>query len=108
MALSQFQPQQFTDADPASLPRQLTALMGALRRFFRPLELNTMLDNVHLSDVVLTTLTNTTVNHKLGRTPQEWLVTRINGPSTIYEVSRSDTTLVLYSSGTVTVDLRVS
>ncbi len=108
MAISQFQPQQFTDADPAGLPRQLNALVGALKSFFKPLERNASLDNVYLKDVVLLTLANTVVNHKLGRAPQEWVITRINGASTIYEVASDAKTITFYSSGTVTVSLRVS
>ena len=107
MAIKLFRGQAFATDDP-NLTRQLNEVVGAVKDFVRPLEGNSSLDNVHLKDVVLASLANTVVPHKLGRVPQEWWITRQNGPSGIYEVARSATTLTLYSSGTVTVDLRVS
>jgi hypothetical protein len=96
------------ESDQTSLARLLNAALGDLKQFLDRLRSNTSLDNIRLSGVVLASLTTTTINHKLGRIPQEWWITRITGPSTIYEAGRTATTITLYSSGAVTVDLRVA
>jgi hypothetical protein len=49
----------------------------------------------------------TTFNHKLGRTPKGWLVLSKYGLGDIYELGRTDTTLNLKSSVTVTIDIWV-
>lgn len=54
----------------------------------------------------------TSVQHGLGRIPQGWVVTNINGAATIYQVpatlsqaNPTNTVLYLHSSAAVTVDL---
>jgi hypothetical protein len=108
VALKIFNAQQFTTgSDDGAIVRQLNGLVSALRNFFRQLEANIALDYVDLKSVALATLTTTVVNHKLGRVLQGWTITAINGPSTIYETARTTTNITFYSSGTVSVDLRV-
>lgn len=63
-----------------------------------------------LSNVVLTTGSNT-VNHKLGRKLQGWVITRIRSNATVYDTQDLNNTpqlnLLLTASGNVTVDLLV-
>jgi hypothetical protein len=48
------------------------------------------------------------INHKLGRTPQGWIITDINAGVTLYRSAAfNDLTLTLRSSGTATIGLMV-
>jgi hypothetical protein len=50
----------------------------------------------------------TVVNHKLGRTPQGWFITDINGAATIYRSAPfNNLTLTLTSSAAVNVNIGV-
>jgi len=62
---------------------------------------------VMLKAVELFTGTNI-INHRLGRKPQGWMITDINGPATIYRsFPFNDLTLTLNSSANATVNLYV-
>lgn len=54
---------------------------------------------------------STTINHKLGRKLQGWLIIGLNGAASIYDNqannSMKDKTLVLVSNAAVTVNLMV-
>lgn len=50
----------------------------------------------------------TVINHKLGRTPQGWMIVDIQGVATIYRSAAfNDLTLTLTSSAAVTASLYV-
>lgn len=65
---------------------------------------------VILKSVVLATGSNT-INHKLGRALQGWVVIRMRSSATVYDTQDSNTmpalTLKLTASANVTVDLLV-
>lgn len=107
MAIPAFKTTHVPDDAPAStIARLVNAVVGDLRQFLDRVKSNRELDGV-TQTVTLQTLSNTTINHKLGRKPVDWTYYSPNAATTIYEVSRSATQLVLYSSATVTVTLKV-
>ena len=62
-----------------------------------------------LSNVSLINGTNV-INHKLGRTPQGWIVTDVQGAASIYRPSTAqfnDLTLTLISNAAVTASIGV-
>lgn len=75
-----------------------------------PLLRNPISNGLLLSEVVLASGDNT-INHKLGRKLQGWIVVRKRAAADIYDKQDSNLmpqlTLVLNASGAVTVDLYV-
>lgn len=75
-----------------------------------PLLKNAVLQGILLKNVSLTTGANS-VNHKLGRKLQGWMLTRVRAAATIYDTqdanSMPELTLTLNSSANVVVDIYV-
>lgn len=91
---------------------ELNRLQDNLARFLRPIELNKMLDGVHLRSVTLVTGSND-VPHLLGRKLLGWIPTRMRAGALIYDTNDSlssaqqEQFLQLVTSADVTVDLWV-
>lgn len=80
-----------------------SAWTAVLNPFIRQAQLNGVL----LTDISLG-IGNTVVNHKLGRTPQGWQLTDVNGAAQVYRSAAfNNLTLTLNSSATVVVGLYV-
>jgi len=91
------------------LPLKLTSdlMQTRWKSLLDPLLENPLNDVLILSDVVLA-IGNNTINHKLGRKQQGWLILDINGAATIYRSAAfNDKTLTLNSSAAVTIKLGV-
>lgn len=75
-----------------------------------PLLKNAVLQGILLKNVSLTAGANS-VNHKLGRKLQGWMLTRVRAAATIYDTqdanSMPELTLTLNSSANVVVDIYV-
>lgn len=72
-----------------------------------PLLANPLVNGVFVKSQPLT-MGATVVNHRLGRKPQGWMITDINGAATVYRSKPfTELVLVLTSSAAVTVDIWV-
>lgn len=72
-----------------------------------PLLKNPMSNGNFVNGVVLASGSNV-INHKLGRTPQGWMITDRNGAATVYRSAAfNPLTLTLTASAAVTVTLYV-
>lgn len=77
--------------------------------------LNPILQKEILNSLILKNISlvsgNNTINHRLGRTLQGWIIVRQRSSASFYDVQDSnltpDLTLVLHSSGSVSIDLLV-
>jgi len=91
-----------------ALPQGLNLAMMSNRwaSFLDPVLKNPITSGVYVS-VSLVTGANV-INHKLGRTPQGWILTDIQGAQTVYRSAAfNDLTLTLTASGSVTISLYV-
>lgn len=75
-------------------------------------KINPLIDSPLSSPILLTDIAltsgNNVINHKLGRQPQGWIITDINGVSSIYRNAPfNNLTLTLNSSNSVSVNLMV-
>lgn len=60
---------------------------------------NPFLNGVMYAPGTQMTVGNNVISHRLGRTPQGWIVTRVTGAATnLYEVSRNERTITLNAS----------
>ena len=94
--------QQFQGGD-RSFQLMQSAWTGVLNPFLRQPQLNGLL----LTDVELG-VGNTVINHRLGREPQGWIITDINGAAQVYRSAAFNSlTLTLNSDAAVTISLYV-
>lgn len=90
---------------PQKLPLELLETQWASQ--LNPLLANPMNAVSILSSILLAVGINV-INHKLGRKPQGWFLTDINGAAVIYRSSAfNDLTLTLTSDAAVTVNIGV-
>ena len=88
-------------------PREFQMMQSAWRGVLNPFLRQAQLNGTLLADVALG-VGNTVVSHKLGRTPQGWIVTDINGAAQIYRSAAfNPLTLTLNSDASVTVSLYI-
>jgi hypothetical protein len=65
-------------------------------------------NNISLLTNIKLQVGNNIINHKLGKKPQGWIITDINGKATIYRSADfNDKILTLNSSAVVTISLGV-
>jgi len=93
---------------PQGLP--LANMQTTWAQQINPLLSNPLNNGIILKNVPLVEGKNV-INHKLGRTLQGWIMTRVRASATFYDAQDSNSspqlTLVLYSSAAVTVDIGV-
>ena len=87
---------------------ELNQVQANLDQLWTQLSLNPFVTGQWLKSQALANGT-TKLSHSLGRLPQGWIITNVNGAATIYLASNSLTTtsLSLTSSAAVTVDIWV-
>lgn len=97
-------------ADQQTQDRNINFAQQGLAQALRPLLSNPITNGSILESVDLIN-GDTTIDHKLNRELQGWLVVRQRADADIYDKqdsnSRKDVTLVLTSSAAVTVDIYV-
>lgn len=90
--------------------RLINQLQQNVKQALDPVTDNPLVLGIILKDIVLTSGSNT-INHKLGRTLQGWIIVRQQGPATFYDTQTSNLTpnltLLLTSSANVTVNIYV-
>lgn len=90
--------------------QNLTLIQNKWSSILNPVLSNPGLNSSILSNVQLTTGTNT-INHLLGRKLQGWRLVRIRGPVSVYDDQDSNVqnnlTLILISNASCSVDLEV-
>lgn len=90
--------------------QDIRKLSDNLIEFLVPVQKNNLLDGLLLKSIALASGT-TSVEHKLGRAPEGWIVVRNRAQSTIWDTqdanSMPEKTLILHSSAATTVDLWV-
>jgi hypothetical protein len=93
-----------------SASREMSQMQSSWAALLNPVLSNPLFNGVHLPNVELSTGANT-INHKLGRRLQGWIITRKRAGADIYDTQQSNArpnlTLDLVSSANVTVDLYV-
>jgi hypothetical protein len=96
----------FNQLNVASI--DLNKVQTNIANSLRELQINPILDFNIVKDVSLVTGDNV-VDHKLGRSPAGWILTRKNALADIYDKQNSNQTpnlnYILTSSANVTVDL---
>lgn len=90
------------------IEQALNLFRVAVEGFVRDVNKCPIVSGNHLTGVSFVATQNNTVNHKLGRTPVGWILTS-NQTSfpLLYEVSKDDKTLVIFSTYTCTVSIWV-
>lgn len=96
---------------PSSLPsfqtddQALSFLQSRWASILNPLLRSPLSSNLLLKEVVLVAGDNV-INHKLGRTPQGWIISDVNSAISIYRNAPfNELTLTLNSSGNGTINL---
>lgn len=87
--------------------REVNQLQSNIATVLNPLLSNPLLNGSFLTGIALISGT-TVIAHGLGRTPQGWMLTDINGAATVYRSAAfNSSTLSLTSDASVTVNLYV-
>lgn len=87
--------------------KDLSRLQDAIASPLRDLQGIPILDGVLVNDQALASATTTTFNHKLGRKPQGYLITKRSAAADIYDTAFTKTAMTLHASAAVTVSLWV-
>ena len=90
---------------PEQMQRAVNTLQQNVQDSLSRIEKNTLLDNVIISGVLIST--SKSVEHKLGRTPKGYLIIQKNANAQVWNGSITDTNIVLTSSAAVTVTLLI-
>jgi hypothetical protein len=100
------------DIDPVlptsidDLAKQLNKWRQRIQDVGRTLQRNPFMDGVLIEDVALAAAPNNSVDHKLGRAPRGWFVTKAEtAPANLREVSSTTRTIVLDSTDACTVSI---
>lgn len=83
----------------------LNRFQGNCGETFDTITSNPLLNGLRVDDIAIVSGTNKSVAHGLGREPQGWFVIGQYSASSVYEISRSSTFLIIDASANVTVDL---
>lgn len=93
-----------------SVDRELNQVQSNIATALQPLQNNALLPGRFINGVSLA-IGSTTIYHSLGRPLAGWIITSIDGASSVYDEQSSNDnpqlTLVLNSSAAVTVNLYV-
>lgn len=87
--------------------RDLSKVQDAVAGPLRDVVTNKIINGTLVTDVALASATTTILNHKLGKTPQGYIVVKKSAAATIYDTEFTATTMTLHSSAAVTVSLWV-
>jgi hypothetical protein len=93
--------------DRPELEMHLRKTKEAIEDGGRRLEAIPFLDGIWIQDISLPAVSSTVVNHKLGRIPRGWIMTRVQGGARIpTETARDSTTITIYNAASfaMTVD----
>ena len=87
--------------------KTVTQVQENIEQAITPIISKQIIDGILLRDIVLTTGSTDSVNHKLGRKAIGYLVTKQNANSSIWNGTLNSTIIELNCSANVTVDLWV-
>ena len=105
MAFKKFNASQSDVQDPAQLQRTINTVQQNVETEFRNVSVNTLLDNRIVKDVIINT--STSVQHKLGRVPQGYIIISKSANAQIWNDAPTDTVIAFYSSANVTATILV-
>jgi hypothetical protein len=86
--------------------QEVAGLQTRLLEFFAQFTNNPLLDGVLLTNISLSS-TAKTVEHKLGRPHQGWIITKIDANANVWETESSKSFIKLTATTNVVVDLWV-
>jgi hypothetical protein len=89
---------------------ELDAVQGNIKEFTKQLETNPVLDGIILKDVSLVSSGSNTINHKLGRKINGWIITKIQANANVWQNTTQPLptkNLILETSADATVDIYV-
>ena len=90
---------------PEQLQRTVNTMQQNVQDSLTRIEKNTLLDNVIIKDVLVST--SARVEHKLGRVPTGYIIIRKNANAQVWNGSITEADIVLTSSAAVTVTLLI-